>query len=95
MKPQATLAHLLGSTESLSFSKPIANKKLKGKSTKGMVRVKMGDDNNTVIFCETKEEAERVAPIYKAAMMDTETRTRAAKSDKDLSDIVDRHLHRQ
>lgn len=92
MKRQATTAHLLRD-ESFSRSQPIANKKLKGKSTKGMVQVKMKDANNTVIFCENEKEAERVMPIYNAAMMNTEERRRAAKTDKDLSDITHYHLH--
>ena len=94
MKRQATLAHTLGN-ESMSWSQPIANKKLKGKSTKGMVQVKMKDACNTVIFCENEAEAERVKPIYSAAMMNTEERRRQVKVDKELSDITYNYLHRE
>jgi len=92
MKRQATLAHLLGPTESFSRSQPIKNKHLKGKNTKGMVAVKMRDENNTVIFCESEEEAERVKPIYEFAMLNTEDKKRAIVGKDELFELNFRNL---
>lgn len=94
LKRQQTIASLL-SPESFSRSAPIANKKLKGKSTKGMVKVKMKDENNTEIWFEDTTEQERCMPIYKAAMMNTEDRKRLAKIDKSVRDISNIYLHQK
>jgi len=92
MKRQATLTHLLGSGESFSRSKPIKNKNLKGKSTKGMVQVKMRDENNTVIFCESEQEAERVKPIYEFALLNTEDKKRNIVGKDELFELNFRNL---
>lgn len=57
-KRGATNAHILAD-ESISWNKPCKNHTAKGKNTTGMIGVRMGDANNTIVFCSTKEE---VAP---------------------------------
>lgn len=91
MKRQATLAHILGG-ESMSRNAPIKNKNLKGKDTKGMVKVKLNDDNNTVIYCENETEAERVKPIYEFALLNTEDKKRQIVGKDELFDLNFRSL---
>lgn len=91
MKRQATTAHLL-SNESFSRNAPIKNKHLKGKSTDGMVQVKMKDANNTVIYCEDEKEAERVKPIYEFAMLNTEDKKRQIVGKDELFELNFRNL---
>lgn len=85
MRRNSTISHLLGEQESLSRSQPIRNKNAKGKNTAGMVQVKLLDENNTVIFFENQQEADRVLPFYKTKMA-------AFGSGKTFTDTTDNKL---
>lgn len=60
----------LATRESFSPKEPIRNPNAKGKDTSGMVSVRLKDSHNTIIFCETPEEAERVTPQYEKRIAD-------------------------
>ncbi len=63
--PKANFTLAPFNRESFSTAAPIRNAQAKGKDTTGMVELHLKDEFNTVIFCETKDEAKRVKPVYK------------------------------
>lgn len=58
----------LADSQDWLYQKP--SKKVKGKDLDKLVGVPVGDENNTIIYAETKEEALRVKPKYKERLYD-------------------------